>query len=393
MRVGIFTDTYAPDINGVATATANLRDALIKLGHQVDVVTTNVEGATKAEEKDGVVRIPGVVMKKLYSYRAAGIFHPRVYGWIKRKRWDVIHVQTEAGIGTFGRIASKLLGIPMVYTYHTMYTDYSFYLKNYFLLTMKTAIHLMEAFSKNWALSPDEIITPSLKTQRALVSYGVRRYINIVPSGMDFASLQEASNRSDEVERVRREFDLEGKTSFLVVGRLGKEKGIDFLLQCFRKLVDERGEGYRLLIAGNGAYRKELCKLSSSLGLEGKVFFLGFVPHDEIGVYYRACDAILSGSLTETQGLAVCEAMACRRIPLVREDLNFKPLIQDGESGFFFQGVDSFVEKVSRIEGMSAEERERMEENAYRVNLEMNSLEAFGRKVEYVYRKALRDNW
>lgn len=74
MNIAIFTDSYPPDINGVATATKNLFEVLQKRGHNVYVITTNLIGTKKIETKDNIIRIPGIVMKKLYSYRMAGVF-------------------------------------------------------------------------------------------------------------------------------------------------------------------------------------------------------------------------------------------------------------------------------------------------------------------------------
>lgn len=97
--------------------------------------------------------------------------------------------------------------------------------------------------------------------------------------------------------------------------------------------------------------------------------------------------------MTETQGLTVAEAMSVKSLVLVREDLNFKPLIIDGKTGFFYQNEDTFIEKVDLINSMSKEEIQSIKDAGFKKNKELNSLEAFGRSVEYVYKKARRNNW
>lgn len=337
MTIGLFSDTFPPDINGVATATKNLFDILSSMGHTVYVITTNLEGKKEITEKDHIIRIPGLALKKLYSYRMAGVFSKKVYSYLKKLRLDVIHIQTEAGIGTFGRITANLLDIPFVYTYHTMYADYSFYLKQYVPIPTKAAMKIMSMFSKNWASSPDEMITTSQKTKRALLQYGVNRYINVIPNGFDFNPLIEKSKDTKEIDEIRNKYGLNGILSFCVVGRLGKEKGIDFLLHCLKRLIDVRGDKYKLLIVGNGGYKAELIKLTNKLGLNNNVIFVGAVEHNKVALYYCACDITVSSSLTETQGLTVAEAMSVKSLVLVREDLNFKPLIIDGKTGFFIK--------------------------------------------------------
>lgn len=393
MTIGIFVDTFPPDINGVATASKNLFDVLTSMGHDVYVITTNFAGEKEISFKDHIMRIPGVVMKKLYSYRAAGIFSKKAYAILKKIPFDVFHIQTEAGIGTFGRIVASLLDIPTIYTYHTMYADYSFYLKQYFPIPKNAATFVMSAFSKNWANSPDEFVTTSYKTRKALEKCGVKRYINIVPNGFDFSQLEERSKDIKAVRQIRDIYGLDGFFSMCVVARIGKEKGIDFLIDCLKKLIDKKGDKYKLLIIGEGGYKVELIKKVDAMNLQNRVMFIGAVEHDDVPLYYSATDVTLSGSLTETQGLTIAEAMCLKSIVLIREDLNFKPLIEDRKTGFFFKNEATFIEKVELIQGLSELERQEIANAGYQRNKELNSLDAFGRKMVYVYEKARRNNW
>lgn len=393
MTIGIFVDTFPPDINGVATASNNLFRVLTSMGHEVYVVTTNFAGENDVSFEDHIIRIPGIVMKKLYSYRMAGVFSKKAYAILKEIKFDVFHIQTEAGIGTFGRIVASMLGIPTVYTYHTMYTDYSFYLNQYFPLPKKAAVSIMSTYSKYWANSPDEFVTTSLKTMKALSGFGVKRYINIVSNGFDFSLLEERGNDKAAIDEIRKRYSLDGFVSMCVVGRIGKEKGMDFLLDCLAALIEKNGPRYKLLIVGDGGFKADLIKKAESLGIKDNVVFVGAVDHSDVALYYSATDITLSGSLTETQGLTVAEAMCLKSMVLVREDLNFKPLIENGRTGFFFNNRDTFIEKVELIEGMDEGQRRSIAEAGYQRNAELNSLESFGRKMVYVYEKARRRNW
>ncbi|MDD7736074.1 MAG: glycosyltransferase, partial [Bacillales bacterium] len=113
MKIAFFSDTYPPEINGVATATKTLFDAFKKNGHDVFVVTTN-PFSKKVEYKDNVLRIPGITLKWLYSYNMAGFINPKATKIIKKWSLDIIHVQTEAGIGIYGRLLASKLKIPLV---------------------------------------------------------------------------------------------------------------------------------------------------------------------------------------------------------------------------------------------------------------------------------------
>ena len=105
MRVAIFSDTYPPEINGVATSTRNLYRAFVSHGHKVKVFTTNPYGNDLLEEGD-IVRIQGIELKFLYDYRMAGFYNSKAMKILREFKPDVIHIQTDAGIGQFGFIAA-----------------------------------------------------------------------------------------------------------------------------------------------------------------------------------------------------------------------------------------------------------------------------------------------
>ena len=119
MRIGLFTDTYPPYINGVSTSIAMLQNALEKQGHEVFIVTVNAE-KMKYENEEKVIRIPGIPIG-IYDYRLTGIYPLRAIEKIRKWNLDVIHSHTEFGVGTFARLIAKQLNIPLVHTCHTMY--------------------------------------------------------------------------------------------------------------------------------------------------------------------------------------------------------------------------------------------------------------------------------
>ena len=127
MKIGIFTDTYLPDINGVASSSQILRNELVKHGHEVLVVTTEIKKGSVYEGEPNVYRLSGIELKNLYDYRLASFFSAKAMKTIKHMNLDLIHIQTEFSVGIFGKIAAHLLNIPIVYTYHTQYEDYVHY--------------------------------------------------------------------------------------------------------------------------------------------------------------------------------------------------------------------------------------------------------------------------
>ena len=144
MRIGIFTDSYPPYINGVSTSIVMLQNALEKKGHEVFIVTVNAEKLSyKYENENKIIRIPGIPTG-IYDYRLTGIYPLRAIDKIKKWNLDIIHSQTEFGVGTFARIIAKQFDIPLVHTYHTMYEDYVHYItKGYFNGTSKKIVEYL----------------------------------------------------------------------------------------------------------------------------------------------------------------------------------------------------------------------------------------------------------
>ena len=185
MRIGIFTDTYPPYINGVSTSISMLEKALKQKGHQVYIVTVNTKNMKYEYENDGkLIRIPGIPIG-IYDYRLTGIYPVRVINKIKKWNLDVIHSHTEFGVGTFARIIAKQLGIPLVHTYHTMYEDYVHYITHGYF--DKSSKKLVEYFTKFYCdKTASELIVPSRKTYNLFKEkYKCDKNIHIVPTGMD----------------------------------------------------------------------------------------------------------------------------------------------------------------------------------------------------------------
>ena len=147
MKIGIFSDTYTPYINGVTTSIVMLKNALEKKGHTVYIVTVNNEDFHfKYEEDERTIRLAGVPIG-IYDYRLTGIYPLKAINKIKKWDLDVIHSQTEFGVGTFARIIAKQFNIPLVHTYHTMYEDYIHYITHgYFNKSSKKLVEYFTIF-------------------------------------------------------------------------------------------------------------------------------------------------------------------------------------------------------------------------------------------------------
>lgn len=387
MKIALFTDTYPPEINGVSVSVGLHQKVLMDQGHEVLVITTNPFGKQIVIEA-GVIRIPGVELKKLYNYRLSSFFSAKAYQYIRKWKPDVIHIHTDIGIGIFGKITAFFLKVPTVVTYHTMYEDYTHYAG--FLKGL--ASRVVKQFSKSIAEQCTEFISPSLKTKEKIRSYGVDRYINIVPTGIDFSRFQLASLDHNKLAEIKNRWVLPGEKVLLSLGRVAKEKSMEVIVKGFAKVIQSGEEHIRLLMVGDGPDRHGLIDLANQLGISDKVSFVGAVPIQEVPYYYQVADVFVSASLTETQGLTFMEAMVSDRLVLCRFDENLAELIRHQQTGFIFSDEEDFVRQVKTIFNLTKEKREQIKGDvATAVN--RYSLPNFYQNLIEVYQRATRQYW
>ena len=392
MKIAVFTDTYPPFINGVSTSAYNLVQILKRNGHDVILVVPHVGDEKNIEYKDGTIYIPGLELKKLYGYRLTGIYSRKVIKMLKEFGVQLIHNQTDGGIGQFSRIASRELNIPLVYTYHTAYEDYTHY----------AVRGLMERFGKKVtrgyarliARNCTEFITPSMKTKEYMRSIGSDIYVNVVPTGIDFSIFSEDKVDKERQTIFKKEHGIGENTKvFLILGRVAQEKSMDYSIRGYADYLKKHPEeDTKMLIVGDGPQRAELELLTQELGIADKVDFIGSVPGNEVPFYYHLADIYTSASITETQGLTFMEAMASGAIVLARYDTNLAGTIIDGQTGFFFTDETSFVEKAERIFNLSPEAKQKIIKQSFDM-ADQYSIERFYDNIMEVYNRALKKFW
>lgn len=388
MRIGLFTDTYPPYINGVSTSITMLKKGLEQKGHQVFVVTVNDETLKyKYEDDEKIIRIPGIPIG-IFDYRLTGIYPLRVVNKIKKWNLDVIHSHTEFGVGTFARIIAKQFDIPLVHTYHTMYEDYVHYItKGYFDGTSKKIVEYLTLFYCDKTIT--ELIVPTKKTYDLFKSkYKVEREVNIIPTGMDTQRFHKENINLKLLEQKKREYGLK-PNDFVVlfVGRLGKEKNIDFLINCHTELK-AKYPNLKLLIVGDGPYSDNFKELVKKNKMQDNIIFCGKAPFDEIPTYYNMATVFATASKTETQGLTVIEALAASVPVLAMKDESFKDAVIDGYNGYYFEKKTEYKKHLEAL--MNNRKKLGLLSKQAFISSEKHSLKHFADQVLDVYKTAIR---
>lgn len=390
MRIGIFTDTYPPYINGVSTSVATLQRALEKRGHEVFIVTVNADNLSyKYENENKIIRIPGIPIG-IFDYRLTGIYPLRAIEKIRKWNLDVIHSHTEFGVGTFARIIAKQFSIPLVHTYHTMYEDYVHYItKGYFNGTSKKIVEYLTKFYCDKTAT--ELIVPTKKTYDLFKQkYRVERNIHIIPTGIEVERFYKENFDKTKVIELKRQLGFrENDFIILFVGRMGKEKSVDFLIDAQKDILKKYPEAKMLLI-GDGPYLNEYKTLAKRLKISDSVVFAGKIPWDEIPLYYQIGNIFVTASKTETQGLTVIEAMAASLPVVAIDDESFNTVIIDGLNGNLFKNKKGYKQKIERL--IQEDTLDKMSSQA-RISADLHSTKYFAERVLDVYKKALGDEY
>ncbi len=389
MRIGIFSETYTPYISGLVTSEVMLKHALEKQGHEVYVVTANIESFKyEYDEKERVLKIPGLPTG-IYDSRLTSIYPVRAVKKIKSWKLDVIHSQTEFAVGTFARIIAKQYNIPLVHTYHTMYEDYIHYVtKGYF---KKSTKKLLEYFTKFYCdTTATELIVPTTKTYKLFTEkYKFEKNIHIIPTGIEVDRFFEENISKEEVQNLRKRLDLSKKDFvILFVGRLAEEKNVEFLINS-QKNLNKEYKNIKLIIVGDGPDKEKYEKLSNSLGLSNNIIFTGKAAWGDMPYYYHVSDVFATASKTETQGLTIIEAMASQVVPVCMRDEAFQSMVTEGLNGLFFVTNEEYEAEIKRLY-LNPKELKRFDKQA-RIQAEHYSSKNYADRVLEVYQRAIKE--
>ncbi|HEY7139154.1 MAG TPA: glycosyltransferase family 4 protein [Methylomirabilota bacterium] len=342
LRIGLFTNNYFPMLGGVSTAVDTIRRDLEALGHEVVIVAPRMAGADDAGRR--VIRVPAMPAPTYPDFALALPLGPRLTRRLRSLELDVFHAHHPFLLGASARRLARSAGRPFVFTYHTLYDRYAHYVPLPRPMVAKRAIR----WSAKFADTADLVLAPSAFVARRLRTQGVWRPVEVLPTGVDLDRF-----RPGDGAAARAALRLEADDRVLLyVGRLDREKNLELLLDAVARV---RAPRLRLLLVGRGTQETNLRRAAASRGLADRVEFRGGSAPDALPAYYRAADAFVFASTTETQGLAVLEAMACGLPVVAVRASGVEEIVTDGVSGLLVpEDAATFAAAVEEILGDAA---------------------------------------
>ncbi|MCK4591932.1 glycosyltransferase family 4 protein [Candidatus Parcubacteria bacterium] len=338
MKIGIFTETYTPQVNGVVTYIQSFAKEAKRQGHQIYIFAPE-SGKEKQKPKFTEFRFKSFQFPFEKNYRVTLPVSVKNIVPLKKLKLDVVYSQNPFGIGgLLAQMFAKIKNIPIIYMNHTMYSEYLHYIFGGFE-SPKTSVNKLIGIFCNHC---DGIITPSDKIKKYLLELQVKKPIEIIPTSFD---LEEFKGKKDKW--LSEKYNLSKKENIILyVGRIAKEKNIQFVVRSF-KLIKEKVENVKLFIIGSGNEVDNLKKLCSSLDISGSVVFTGVLKRRDVIKAYNSADVFAFSSLTETQGLVIYEAIASGLPVVAVYDEPFKEIVIDGYNGFLVsENTEDFSKKI-----------------------------------------------
>lgn len=322
LRLAIFTDTFAPQVNGVARTLERLVGAVQARGGAVRVETV---GDPAARPDPDVRRWPSAPFWAYPQLRLSAPRRSAVTRDLARWRPTLIHAATPFGVGLAGRAAARALEVPLVSSYHTSFAEY---LRHYGLSALDAVAWPYLRWFHN---SGRRTFAPSRQVADALRLQGFDG-VRVWGRGVDPARFHPRF-RSAAMRRAMGAAD--GALVVAYVGRLAPEKGVHVALEALRALRRTHGDTLRLAVAGDGPDEAR-CRAAAPEG----TWFAGALHGEELSRFYASADALVFPSTTETFGNVVLEAMASG-VPVVAPDCGATLELANATTAQLFRGGDA----------------------------------------------------
>lgn len=321
MRIAMFTDSFYPELGGIQDSVMASARELGRRGDEVMIFAP--AAAARDYRRGGMPALPAepalgplVQVRRLAalpvpsSTGQSRLVLPRA-GLPAALRWpglgafapDLVHTHTFLGAGREARAAARWLGVRLLGTNHWAVAGFSLYAPVRREALGAWACRAVARYYDACAWTS----VPSAATLREMRAHGFRGEAAVISNPIDTARFRPVPAAARAALKQR--FGLSGAT-VVHAGRLAPEKHIDVLVRALPALCAAVPEAM-LVLAGHGSARAELEQLARGLGVAERVRFLGTLGHDALAALFQAAEAVAVASTSESQGMALLQAMAC----------------------------------------------------------------------------------
>ncbi|MGB0370305.1 MAG: glycosyltransferase family 4 protein [Opitutales bacterium] len=347
MKICLVTETFPPEVNGVAMTNCRLADGMADRGHRIFVIRPRQKKENKELSSHAGVSeytVPGVPLVGYPGIQMGLPVYFRLKRMFEKFQPDVVHIATEGPLGIAALLAAKKLDLPVTSTFHT---NFQLYCADYGAKWLtQTMLGFLRWFHNSCALTfvPSQDLIDDLRGSQFERLFYLGRGVDRV--------LFDPGRRSQE---LRKEWgaDSDDTPVAVYVGRAAAEKDIPLAIRAYEALKQRIPEA-RMVVVGDGPVREKVQAQFPD------VHFAGMRYSEDLGVHYASADLFLFASTSETFGNVVTEAMTSGLVSVVYDYAAGQKFIKDGENGFLakFDDSEDFIAKTVAL----ADCRDRWEE-------------------------------
>jgi glycosyltransferase involved in cell wall biosynthesis len=355
----MFTNTYLPHVGGVARSVSSFSEDLKSLGHRVLIVAPVYKSPDQDDSgEDGVVRVPAI---QNFNGSDFSVRLPMPYlidAQVKAFKPDIIHTHHPFLMGDTALRTAREYHLPLVFTHHTLYEQYTHYVPLDSKVMKRFVIHLVSEYTHFC----DAVIAPSRSVAKLLEKRGVTRPIYELPTGIDTKFFADGDGG-----KFRKQHDIE--KGMLVVGHLGrlaKEKNLPYLAEAVCRFLKGRNDAC-FLLAGTGDAETIIKQIFAESGQTKKLIMVGTLTGTNLADAYQAMDLFVFASKSETQGLVLAEAMAAGTPVIALDASGVREVVEDGVNGFLLHpnaSMRSFSKAIQRYVAAGEKKQQLMRQAA-----------------------------
>ncbi len=321
----MFTNTYLPHVGGVARSAETFSEDLRKLGWDCLIVAPEFLDATAEAETDPfVVRAPALKNFNGSGFSLSVIQPGYIFDRVEEFAPDIVHSHHPFLLGDAAVRTAATLGLPVVFTHHTLYERYT----HYSPVDADVIKRLVIELATDYANLCERVIAPSESIAQLMRSRGVEVPIDVLPTGVDLELFGNGN-----AARAREQYGIPPDARVIGhVGRLAKEKNLGFLSEAMADCV-ARDPGDRFFVVGKGDDERVIIEAFEKRGVRDQLVLAGQQTREQLADAYAAMELFVFTSFTETQGITLVEAMAAGTPILALDGPGVREVVKTDHNG------------------------------------------------------------
>ncbi|HRE80167.1 MAG TPA: glycosyltransferase [Opitutaceae bacterium] len=326
MKICMMTNTYLPHVGGVARSVSTFAEEFRRRKHQVLVVAPEFEGKPLTRRQEAIVeRVPALQKFNGSDFSVRLPLATALSQRLDDFQADIIHAHHPFLLGDSALRIGASKNVPVIFTHHTRYEDYTHYVPFDSPTLKDVAINL----STQFANLCDGVIAPSQSIARLIKKRGVTVPIRVVPTGIPVKLFA-----AGDGARFRKKFKIPAN-AFVVghVGRLAPEKNLGYLAEAVALMVKQKRDA-RFLVVGGGPSEEQIKEIFTRHGIAHHLILAGKHTGRALADGYCAMDVFAFASQSETQGMVVAEAMAAGLPVVALNASGVREVVRHEKNGF-----------------------------------------------------------